>query len=184
MKRLLLIASLLCLSVSMFSQISDDKFNEDGSRIIVSKYRGISSGFRLMVSFRLIDVIDVNDGNTYFIQLNLIGNKKEKEYAKGRRLLLKLKDDSIIELINQETIRVKDYVGYAARIKYLVKENEIDKLITGEVKKIRIENDFDYVDIEVKKNVFSKGLGKVYEAIQKEKKIEKKPNSTGLYDDF
>jgi len=127
MKKNLLLIFIFGISINTFSQIDIDRFDKDGSRIIISKLKGIGGSIKCLASFRLIDVIDVNDGNTFYLQLTLIGNKKDKEYSKGRKLLLKLENDSIIELINQKTFGVDDYEGYAAHIRYLVEEDDIKK---------------------------------------------------------
>jgi hypothetical protein len=185
MRRLLFIASLLLFSISMFSQIASDRFDEDGSRVIISKDKAISFTMKLSVSFRLMDIVSVNDADSYFIILNVIGNKKrETEYTKGRKLLIKLNDDSIIELTVYRTLEDKDYVGPTARVPYSVSEADIERMINNDVVKLRIENDFDYKDVEVKKNLFTKGMKKLYGAIKEERKIEKKSGNDGLYEGF
>ncbi len=185
MRRLLFIVSLLLFSTSMFSQIASDRFDKDGSRVILSKEKAVSFTFKLAVSFRLMDIVSVNDADSYYIILNVIGNKKrETEYTKGRKLLIKLSDDSIIELSVYKTLEDEDYVGCSARVTYSISEADIERMINNNVVKLRIENDFDYKDVDVKKNLFTKGLKKLYGAVKEERKIEKKSGEAGLYEGF
>lgn len=185
MRKILLVASLLLFSTNLFSQIASDRFDEDGSRVILSKVKGFSFTMKLGVQIQLMDVVSVNDADSYFIIMNVIGNKKrETEYTKGRKLLIKLNDGSIIELAVYKTLEDDDYVGCAAHVTYSVSEADIERMITNEVVKLRIENDFDYKDVEVKKNLFTKVLKKLYEAVKEERKKEKKYGDAGLYEGF
>lgn len=175
---------LLCCTLS-FSQISADGFEEDGSRVIISKRKLVAySAFKYSIFARLINVISVNDGDTYFLQLTPPVGKRMKEYAKGRRLLVKMDDGTIVELVNQKTVGVDDYDGLVAEIRYSIKDSDIEKITSGKAVKLRIEDDFEFTDVNVKGNLFSKEVKILYDAIQKEKKIKKRPNSEGLYDGF
>lgn len=185
MRRFLFIAFLSLFSANVFSQIASDKFDKDGSRIIISKQRPASFTIKRAVNFRLIDIVSVNNADSYYIILNIVGNKKrEAEYTKGRKLLIKLNDDSIIELSVFKTLEDDDYQGYGAYVRYAVNEDEIERMIKNEVLKLRIENDFDYIDVNIKKNMFSKSLKTLYEAIKEQRKIEKKSGDEGLYEGF
>ena len=185
MRKLLFFISLLLFSTYGFSQVKYDRFDEDGSRVILSKDKIVRFTMKIGVTFQLMDVVSVNGADSYFIILNVLGNKhREWEFTKGRKLLIKLKDGSIIELSVYKTLEDNDYEGYSAHIQYLVSETDIEKMISNDVVKLRIENDVDYKDVDVKGNLFTKGIKKLYTAIKEERKIEKKSGDAGLYEGF
>ncbi|MBR5728779.1 MAG: hypothetical protein IKX61_01025 [Prevotella sp.] len=185
MRKYLLIFSLFLFSTNGFSQVASDRFDEDGSRVIISKDKAVSFTMKLGVTFRIMDVVSVNDADSYFLLFTYIGNKKrEREYSKGRKLLIKLKDDSIIELTCYKTLGDDDYVGCGAHVTYSVSEADIQRMIDNDVIKLRIENDIDYKDVELKGNLFTKSMKKLYEAVKEERKIEKKSGDGGLYEGF
>lgn len=56
---------------------------------------------------------------------------------------------------------------------YLIKEDDIQRIINGKVVKIRIERNIDVIDKEIKKNKFSKRMKTAYESIQKALSVDK-----------
>lgn len=184
MKKILTLLLILLSSSYVFSQVSVDRFDDDGSRIIISKRKPIMGNFKIILTFNLVDIIEVNGENKFYLKLSIVRNKKEKEYSKGRKLLIKLKDNSIIELINQDKVGIDDYDGFSVAVTYNIQENEIEKIIKSNVVKFRIEDDFNYTDVDIKHKFFVKGLRKAYESILEQKKIDKKPGDEGLYEGF
>lgn len=186
MKKILVLLLILLSSSCVFSQVRVDKFDEDGSRLIISKRKLIKASLKVGLTFRLTDYVEVNGADKYSLLLT-IENHKKREYSKGRKLLIKMKDDSIIELINKKTVGVNDYHTGLSKfidIDYSIQENDIEKIINGKIVKLRIENDFDYIDVEIKKDLFETGLKEAYDAIQERKKIDKKIGNEGLYEGF
>lgn len=184
MRWYLLIITLFLYNINSFSQISLDKFDVNKNRIITSKEIFINTSSFLNVSYRLINIVDVNNNNTYYIQLCIIGNNKSKVYSKGNKLLLKMKDGTIIELLNQKNVGLGNYEGLAARINYLLNREDIERLLNGKVIKMRIEDDSNYSDIKIKRNTFSKKFKKTYDAIQGINEYDNKPQTSKLYNGF
>lgn len=183
MKKYFIIFLLSLFSNSLYSQIIGDKFvdriEEDGSRLIVTKHKAVAGNFKMFIEVGLVDIIEVNEQESYYLSIGVIGNHK-KPVSKGRKLLLKLKDESMIDLENYIKRDVKDYEGYKVILRYKVDEGIIQKIIDGGVIKIRVENDVDYKDCSVKKNAFSKTVKKAFDIIQEEK-MRKSPD---VYDGF
>lgn len=167
----------LLVSVSLFSQIRIDKVEEDGSRVIISDesniYTGWTNAAAMSLSYMFTDGLEV-----YSITLCL--NEGKMQFEKGRKLLLKFKDNTTMELVNRDHIGPADYeyrvtsVGtdYYTYPKYSVSVEDIQKIINGEVVKIRIENDIEFFDRDIKKNKFSKALKKAFDAISSRKTVK------------
>lgn len=185
MKKLLLLAVCFVTSTIAFAQISADKVEEDGSRWIVSENSNIYTGWSNAAAFNLSYDLKVNGEETYEITLCL--NEGKMQFEEGRKLLIKFKDGSMMELKNNKKIGPTDYkfqtskygTSYFTFPHYSVTEEEIQKIIDGEVIKIRIENDIEFFDRDIKKNKFSKGMKKAYDAI-----IAKKKTKNDVYEGF
>ena len=122
----------------------------------------------------------------YCITLTL--NEGQMTIAKGRKLLLKFKDESVMELENVREIELIDnklehsrttsyYLVYP---QYVVTEEQLDKIMNNEVIKLRIENNVEFLDRTIKKNRFSQGIKKAYEDIQN----QLKSTNNSLYENF
>lgn len=180
MKKILFLFLLALYSINSLSQVTVNKVEQDGSRIILTEefriydYKLTSCGFA-----RLNCVIDSNGEENYFLGLTL--NEGIMTFNKGRKLLLKFQDDSIMELENIEEIELTDnkleqslsHSFYLVYPEYPVTKEQIQNIINNEIVKIRIENNSEYFDRNIKKNKFSKGIKSAYEDIQ-EKKLTKK----------
>ena len=107
MKKILFLILLALYSINSLSQVTVDKAEQDGSRIMLTEefriydYKLTSCGFA-----RLNCVIDSNGEENYFIGLTL--NEGRMTISKGRKLLLKFQDDSVMELENTEEIELID----------------------------------------------------------------------------
>lgn len=173
MKKLLFfMLGLFFYSTSVFSQIAVDKVEEDGSRYIIATSELLYRGWDYSAGFRL-SYIELPDSDPiYTLSVNL--NEGKMQFDKGRKLLLKFKDDSILELENIEEIGPGDYefevtsagTNYYTFPKYKITEEDIEKIIAGQVVKIRVENNIEFFDREIKKNRVSKGLKSMYDAIK------------------
>ena len=185
MKEILLLAVCFISSSIAFAQISADKVEEDGSRWIVTENSNLYTGWTNAASFNLSYSLKVNGEETY--EITLCFNEGKMQFEKGRKLLIKFKDSSILELINNKEIGPTDYkyktsptgTSYFTFPRYSVTEEDINKIIDGEVVKIRVENDIEYFDRDIKKNKFSKGLKRAYEAIK-----AKKETKNDVYEGF
>ena len=140
----------------------------------------------------------------YSIQLiltALINRSKAFFFPTNAKLLIKLQDDSIIELSSIYTQNVKDpSQEKACSAHFPITEDQLNKMFNG-VKKIRVEiiklNDEeddvekDYRDVDFKKDVLGKRFGEFYKEINEilttmsiiqEKKVLK--SKKDLLDDF
>lgn len=185
MKKLLFLAVCLFSTTIAFSQISADKVEEDGSRWIVTDNTNLYTGWSHAAAFNLSYSLKVNGEETYEITLCL--NEGKMQFERGRKLLIKFKDGSMMELKNNQKIGPADYeyetssfgTSYYTFPQYSITEEEIQKIIDGVAIKIRIENDVEFFDRDIKKNKFSKGMKTAYEAIK-----AKKGTKNDVYEGF
>lgn len=168
------------------AQIGMDKVEDDGRRFIMSEtmslYTGLTNGGSFFLGYSLF-----NNTDEYYY-LSLILNEGKTDIDRGRKLLIKLKDGTSMELSNTKEIGPENYdlrtnvngrLFYLTSPSYSISENELKRLIEGEAIKVRVETNVDFFDRDIKKNKLSKGLKTAYEAIQK-KKITKNE----LYEGF
>lgn len=185
MKKFLLLAVCVISSTIAFAQIKADKVEEDGSRWIVTDNTNLYTGWTNAAAFNLSYSLKVNGEESYEITLCL--NEGKMQFEEGRKLLIKFKDGSMMELKNNQKIGPADYkyqtsssgTSYFTFPHYSVTEEEIQKIIDGEAIKIRVENDIEFFDRDIKKNKFSKGLKNAYEAIK-----AKKETKNDVYEGF
>ena len=186
MKKLLICAICIIASYSSFAQIYIDKVEEDGSRVIVSSSHNIYTGLTNAAAAALMYIsLPEQDHEQFEISVTL--NEGKMQFDVGRKLLLKFKDDSVMELSNTKEIGIADYTyrvgntgtSYFTNPTYLVSEEQLIKIINGEVIKIRIENNIEYFDRTIKKNKFSKAVQKSYEAI-----LSKRQTKNDVYTNF
>lgn len=185
MKKLLVLFLGFFISTNVFSQISVDKVEEDGTRSIITESEKLYTGWSNAAGIRLAYYESPNSEPIYQILLTL--NEGLMQFDLGRKLLLKFKDGSVLELVNVKKIGPADYeysvsssgTSYYTFPKYSVTEEQIDKIIKGEVVKIRIENNIEHFDRNIKKNKFSKNLESMYKAIK-----SKKETNNDVYQNF
>lgn len=169
-----------------------DKVEDDGTRFITTQmvysgYRGIYVGLSSYHSKKM-------DTTAYSIIIRY-GSSSVRTIEKGRKLLLKLSDNSIITLENYEEIGAADYeweilkqgtyyeqtVYYVFPCYHITKE-QLSKICANEVIKIRLEyNSGEYTIEETKrkKNQFSTIIRYAYSFITEAYKKEK-----DIYTDF
>lgn len=167
------------------AQINKDKMYNDGSRAILSESYNLYRKFTSAASWYLACIISKNGDEQYSLEVTL--NEGKQQINKGRKLLLKSKDNKIIELVNSTKIGPADYTynvtrygtSYYVKPSYDISEEDIKKLLKADIIKIRIETDFGYIDKDIKATKFKENLEKMYNAIIEAKK---KPND--IYDGF
>lgn len=186
MKKFLICAICFLISYSSFAQISVDKVEEDGSRIIVSSNINVYSGWTNAAAVCLV-YITLPEQDYEQFELSLTLNEGKMQFDEGRKLLLKFKDGAVMELSNTKAIGPADYTfsvsgsitSYFTNPEYLISEEQIKKIISGEVVKIRVENNIEHFDREIKKNKFSKAVQQSYEAV-----ISKRQTQNDVYTNF
>lgn len=165
MKYLFLFVLGLSFSCSVFSQIQ--KIDEKSNRRFAAKAERLYNGNPIngMAYFRLV-YTELPDNNSFY-QIEVIFDEGKLQFHEGAKLLLKLKDDSILELQNTKEIKPVDNEVLLSHVYvsplYNVTEEDLKKIIAGEVVKIRVEHSSGFFDRRIKKNKFSKGLKTMYE---------------------
>ena len=168
MKYLFMFVLGLSFSCSVFSQIQ--KIDEKSNRRFAAKaerlYRDIDKYMLCSMAYFRLVYTELPDNNSFY-QIEVIFDEGKLQFHEGARLLLKLKDDSILELQNTKEIKLVDNEVLLSHVYvsplYNVTEEDLKKIIAGEVVKIRVEHSSGYFDRSIKKNKFSKGLKTMYE---------------------
>lgn len=177
MKKLLLFVFTSLSSLFSFSQtIEIDKVNEKGDRYISGSLEPIRSLMDKYYFFVSLDAFQAkgDDEVTYSIVLRTNANAPIS-VPKGGRLLIKLKDDSVMEL--RTLIEYSDKIGevvtgaivhtnYSVSPSFTVTPKQIDSISKG-VKKIRLETSLDPIDKEFKKDKMGRIIKEEYDLIQK-----------------
>lgn len=178
MRKILSIMFCLFISINIFSQIEIDKAELDGTRFIVSKRKSVYS-LRMKGADVGLAYIRTSLGDESY-QIDLYLDEGKMGFDIGRRLLIKLKDDTVIELKNCVEIGPGDYKyeeimfapHYYTNPMYIVSLEDLQKIINGEVVKIRIENNIEFFDRNIQWNKFSKALKKAFDAINSRKTVK------------
>ncbi len=180
-RKLIFFICILLFSHFGFSQnVRVDKYSvEDSTRIVLSYWANLYTEWSTAASFSI--GYAVNKNNVYLWMLELCLNESKLQIAKGRKLLLKLDDGSIIELENSKDIGPGDYevkvtkygTNYYVYPSYDITEEQIQQIINGNVSKIRIEHEVGYLDREIKgikkkspKSRFSENMEKLYSNVK------------------
>ena len=162
MKKLIFIYSLLVLNcLSSFSQDIEYDKTQNGERSIMCKYEIVRSmKDKTVFSVALSAEQNTEKDLSYFFSLKTTSNTPIT-VPQGGRLLLKLDDDSIIELKTltkyagtvRDVHNINGYVfsDYTIFPSFPINEVQINKLAKG-VKKIRLETTDGYRDTEIKKD--------------------------------
>lgn len=149
-------AGLLFANIGLSQNVKTDKYSvEDSTRIIMSHSKNLYSEWASGASF---SVEYGKSGNTEVWSIGLCLNEGKRVIDKGRKLLLKFDDGSIIELENNTEIGPGDYeyevskygTNYYVYPSYNITEEQIQKIIDGNVIKVRIEDNVGYLDREIK----------------------------------
>ncbi|MCD7713692.1 MAG: hypothetical protein LUI08_01985 [Prevotella sp.] len=162
-----------------------DKAEADGTRNIATSSATLYQSMFSAASFQL-GCIAQDDGEIIYI-LYFTLDEGKMQIDKGRKLLIKLENDSIVELESATKIGPADYTfdvdrgvtSYYVKPLYIISEEDIENICKGNAKKIRIENNIGNIDREIKKNNFSTKLEKMY-AVIKEALSEKKDVYSGF----
>ena len=187
MRKILLLLSVVLTPLCGYSQclhgnvLIVNKAETDGSRHIVTGYQEIfTSGIRAGCASLICEVKKTD--TIYAISLSL--NEGKLYISEGRKLIIKLENDSIITLENETEIgsleqRTTEYGFTIVEPFYLISYNDLYTIINIGVKKIRIETNTSVIDRIIKKNKMSIALKIELETIQKELATYK-----DLYSDF
>lgn len=181
MKKLLLFVFISLSSIFSFSQtIEIDKVTENGMRLLIGSKEPIRSLTDKYYIFVSLNASQYHDEVTYSLSLRVNANIPIS-VPRGSRLLIKLKNDSVMQLktITEESDKIGKVVtgaiihrNYSVFPNFDVTPEQIEAISNG-VKKIRLETSLDPIDKEFKKDKMGRIIKKEYaliqEALQKDK---------------
>jgi len=154
-----------------------DKTNEDGSRFIASESVNCRSGFSdRHPMFFAVTRFSFGDRVAWALSVDFTDVVSFK-IPEGARMLIKLSDDSVIEL--KQTLpaeQTEDIVGRynnAAKVRihtmhgsYEVSEGQLSEIAKKGVTKIRVERAADSFDVNYKKEKVGAAVAAAYEAVK------------------
>lgn len=170
MKKFSIIFLMLCATINIFAQ-QMDKQEDDGSRIIISSAENLYSKFSTAAGFDLSTVIMPSGEQYWWLDLTL--NEGKGQIDVGRVLLIKFDDGSVLELKNDKEIGPADYTyqvtkygtNYYLHPRYPITVEQLDKLKTGNVTKVRVEHNIGYFDRDINTKKFNKRINKMYDEV-------------------
>lgn len=177
MKKFLLVIALAALAFGAKAQkIELDKVESDGSRFIFCSLESIRSMSDKVVFLVSLNAAQTKDGITLFDIMLEANASKPISVPKSGKLLIKLTDDSVIEL--QTKIEYTDKIGSVKNASGYVYTNytiapsfelttaQIERICKG-VKKIRLETSLEPIDKEFKKDKIGAIVSAEYELLKK-----------------
>ena len=186
MKKFLTLLLVLLSGLSAYAggpKIVIDKVEEDGSRVVFTSEETLYTTWSSGSSFGLSATVAKDGSVLYFLNLTL--NEGDITMEKGRKLLLKLKSGETIELQISNPIGPGDYTIHQSSLGidhlyhpfYPISEEVIQKLLKDDVVKVRVEDDAEHYDRNVKK--FMKRFNELYKLL-----TETLATSNSVYDNF
>lgn len=178
MKKIVILLFALSSVLNIFAQkIESDKFDDKGYRYIYCSLESIRSMMDKYVFFVSLNAIQSgSDTEDIIYDIFLRTNANAPlTVPKGGRLLIKLQNDSIIEL--KTDIEFSDKIGkvqhsnslvytnYSITPIFTVTTDQIEKISMG-VKKIRLETTLEPIDKEFRKDKMGKILSAEYDLIK------------------
>ncbi len=186
MKKLLLIA-LMLLPMVANAEVYDKTSVDGETRFVASERVKLYTTWGGDTEFGLSTTEALKEEGLFTLDFVLAEGKIQIQ--KGRKLLIKFDDGSIMELENVQEVGLADYtykvVGggtmtlYYVRPSYLLTEAQVKEIINKTAVKLRIEFDSGQADRDIKKNGLSKNLAPMYESILKALSTKKT-----IYSDF
>jgi hypothetical protein len=171
-KVLLLVVVLFVSSAGKAQKIDYDKQEQNGDRTLGTSYVKFGSSF--LGSGSKLFMVCVKDQNGLSIGITIsLSSFVRKELSVGRKLLIKLDNDSILSLTNIQKITQLDndytiagsVIAYHMYPNYEIKSDQLTTLMKHIVVKLRVETEDGYTDLDSRN--FSKVVSKCYDTIQK-----------------
>lgn len=188
MKKYILFLILVLANVyNGFAQqnVSKDKMEEDGSRVILSKSYNLYTKLTSAAGYYLAYVKNASGSEEWSFEITL--NEGKLTIERGRKLLIKTDNGNIMELENNKEIGRSDYdynvskygTSYYISPSYIITEEQLNELLRSNIIKVRIETNGGSIDRDIKPKKFAKSLKEMYEAI-----CTAKTKAHTIYDDF
>lgn len=186
MRKILVLLSIIACSINCFAQeVYMDKAELDGSRFIRSKAFNMYSAWMSAAGFCLI--YQRTSSGSEFWSLEVTLNEGLHTIEVGRKMLIKTDSGDIFEFENNKYIGPADYeysvtdlgTNYYLLPSYPITEEQIVKLCSSKVTKVRFETDSGTFDRDIKSKKFKKALSEMYESI-----VAAKSRKNTVYDGF
>lgn len=161
------------INISVRSQVYDK--TEDDIRVIISDDEKMYKKISGYAMFNLSLSLSETNEDLRLWRLNLSLYEGDMTIAKGRLLLIKFKDGSVMELKNKSEIGPLDYktryIGGGITYHYVcpsydVSRKNLEKLLKEKVVKVRIENDFSYIDRKIMSKDFQININRLYDQVE------------------
>lgn len=159
-------------------KIVQDKTQNNGHRLIITDYVSVNPGFivRGPLVYIALGKFSSEDEHSWQISLAMM-DYHQYQIPQDGLLLIKLEDDNIIELKQVLPLDETDDIAgkyqssshkfmYTTHGIYNPDISQIQEIIEKGVKKIRIEHDTDFIDINYKKDKFGSIIKRCYDSIQ------------------
>lgn len=167
MKHLITLIFCFCNLLGAYAQ-QIDKQEEDGSRWIISSSENLYSTFSSGAGFDLR--LNVLPNGEKLWRFCVTTNEGKGTIDSGRVILIKFDDDSVMELKNCKAIGPADYqykaspygTNYYLNPHYPITEEQLQKLLTSRVTKVRIEHDAGHFDRDINSKKFNKRINNLY----------------------
>ena len=147
----------LTTHVASGQQLTRNETDEfTGDKVKETSYEILIENLKIVCKLRMTNLND----STFIMTMALIpGLNQANSIAKDAILFLKLTDGSVVELRNMEyalaclgcaatTVINNDVMGF--KVKYAVSKNNLEKLKSSGLKKIRIYTSTDYIESDIK----------------------------------
>lgn len=173
---LVIACAVASLVVAQNATIIVDKVNDDGSRVIGTNTIMCRNGMadRHPMGFA---VTRYSEGDRVALSIAIdLPSMSSFKISKGGMLLIKLADNSIIELHNETpTENTQDIVGkydtytklrtHTMHASYEVTTKQMEQIVNSEIKKIRLETAAETFDAEYKKDKVTPALRSQYQLV-------------------
>lgn len=168
---LLLAAMLLCsISMSAKAKIVKDYQEGDSIRIVETEVQNIYTTATTAAAISTGAYMSntyIGEHNFFYVKIMF---NEGVEISKDNSILIKLEDETIIELKNNMEFEWYQYGSYSSFTfaYYPISEEQIQQLMNGNVTKIRVQTDGEVFDRVIKSNKFSKAIASQFPLVKAE----------------
>lgn len=156
MKKLFLFSVLVIASSFCYAQdIDEDIYDDNGNRTIITDEGEFGNDHEVRMVY---EIPKGAEKPTKLLDFLIEDNGKME---KGRLLLIKFEDGSVMELKNRADVYPHfRFPHMVIEPMFVVTDEQLDQICTKNVVKVRFEQDNDMIDVNVKRNKMSKFITK------------------------